>query len=198
MKNSIKKIMFIACLAVTLIGKANTNNDLDYAIEVLNDLKVKVTYNHVKKGQLLSIKDQDGTLVYSEKVSENGRLVKVLDLSNLENGNYNIELEKDFRILVNPIKVENNKLVFDETLDKVVFKPVVRNKEDLLLISKLTFDNNPLQLSIYYEDELIYSESIKEKATIIKRAYRLEKEIEGTYKVVLNSNNRSYTHNFSI
>ena len=196
MKNLSKKLIIVALIASSFISFGNTKKDANNTISVVNDTKLKVVYNDVKKGHTLSLKTTNGDKIYSEAVKIDGQLVKILDLSELENGTYQIELEKDFSILVNTIKIENNTILFAENNDSVIFKPVVRNDNNLLLISKIAFDSKPLQVNIYFKDEMIYSETIKNEK-IINKAYRLQEETKGAYRVVLYNNNRSYIHDFS-
>lgn len=196
MKNLSKKLIIVALIASSFISFGNPKEDANNTISVVNDTKLKVVYNDVKKGHTLRLRTEDGEKIYSEAITIDGQLVKVLDLSALENGTYKIELEKDFSILVNTIKIENNTIIFSEDNDSVIFKPLVRNDNNLLLISKIAFDSKPLQVNIYYKDEMIYSETITNDG-IIKKAYRLQKETKGAYRVVLYNNNRSYIHDFS-
>lgn len=197
MKKLSKKLIIAAFLITSFMSYSNSKINDNNSITVINNSKLKVVYNDIKKGHSLTIRDESGVKIYSEEIKTDGKLIKFLDLSSLENGDYSIELEKDFSIIVNKIKVENNQVTFIEDNDSVIFKPVVRNEDNLLLISKIAFDNKPLLLKIYYKDEVIYSETVRNE-NIINKAYRLEKEIKGAYKVVLYNNNRSYIHNFSL
>lgn len=197
MRNLRKKLLMIVMVMTTFLSFGNTESGFENSITILNKTQLKVAFNNVKKGQVLTVKSENGTKLYSEVVSTNGNLVKVLDLSRLENGNYKIELDQDYQIIVNEVKVTDNVVKYGANKGKVIFKPVVRTENELLMVSKIAFDEKPLQLAIYYKDKVIYSETLKSD-TIIAKAYRLQKEIEGPYKVVLYNNNRSYTHNFKI
>jgi hypothetical protein len=65
------------------------------------------------------------------------------------------------------------------------------------MISKIAFDKKPSKISLYYNDEIIYSETIKSEM-ILNRVYKLDKDEKGDYKVVIYNNKRSYVHNFKI
>lgn len=197
MKNLSKNLLMIVMVMTSFLSFGNNEVNTKNSITILKNTKLKVVFKDVKKGQVLSVKSENGTKLYTETINNEGNLVKVLDLSYLENGNYKIELEKDFQIIVNHIKVINNQVIYEKEDNKVIFKPVVRNQDDLLMISKIAFDKEPLQIAIYYKDEVIFSETVKSES-IINRAYKLQEDIEGPYKVVLYNNNRSYTHNFKI
>lgn len=197
MRNLRKKLLMIVMVMTSFLSFGNTESGFENTITILNNTHLKVDFKDVKKGQVLTVISEDGTKVYSEVVKTSGKLVKVIDLSHLENGNYKIELEQDFQIIVNEVKISDNKVKYIANKSKVIFKPVIRTDNELLMVSKIAFDEKPLQLAIYFNNEVIYSETLKSDS-IIAKAYRLQKDIEGPYKVVLYNNNRSYTHNFKI
>lgn len=188
-----KQLILIAIMLGTFIGYAK--NDIHDSN--INSKKVTVEFRNVKKGHLLSIKDDQGVQIYSETVSENGHLAKILDVTSLEKGNYYVELDKDFEIVIKPFQIKENQVIFDESEEKTIFKPVFRNEENIVMVSKIAFDNEPIQIVIYFNDEIIFSETIKNE-TILNRIYRLEKEKIGNYKVVFYSNNRSFVKAFKI
>ncbi len=191
---TIKRKVFVAIfMLVTIVNFAN-NNDLN---TLLSADKVKIVFNNAKKGNQLVIKDADGTILHSEEIKKEGTLVKTFNLSELKNGIYTLELEKDFQIVVKTIKVDNNNVTFLEDAEKLIFKPLVRNKENKLMITKIAFDAKPLQISIYYNNEVIYSETI-EGDEILNRVYSLDKNLKGDYKVVSYNNGRSYVNTFKL
>ena len=193
MKTIFKKYLVVTfMMLVTSINYANENT----AVKIVDGKKVRIEFETVKKGHTLSIKDKNGTVIYSQEIENSGTYSKVLDLSKLEKGNYTTELEKDFEIIIKPFTVLDGQVSFDE--EKTIFKPVIRAENNLVLISKLAFDNQPLKIAIYYNDEVIFSETVKDEKNLLKRVYKLSKEEKGDYKVVINSNNRSYIKDFNI
>ncbi|WP_439130128.1 hypothetical protein [Polaribacter sp.] len=194
MKTFKKRVVLVVVLMLgTLVNYANNkevNNNL-------NAKKVKVVFKGTKKGHQLTIKDNYGYVLYSEDIQREGDLRKVFDFSKLSDGNYTLELEKDYQIVVKPLKIDGNKITFDENSKKVIFKPVVRNEDNKLLISKITFDQNPLKVDLYYNDEIIYSETLKGDQ-LVNRVYKLDKEFKGDYKVVIRNNGRRFSNEFEI
>jgi len=192
---TIKRKVFVAIfMLVTFINFAN-NNDLN--ITLLSADKVKVVFNDAKKGNQLTIKDAKDAILHSEEIKKEGTLIKMFDFSALKNGTYTLELEKDFEIVVKTIKIKNNTVTFLEDAEKLIFKPIIRNENNKLMISKIAFDEEPLQVSIYYNNEIIYSDTL-EGGKILNRVYRLDKELKGDYKVVSYNNGRSYINNFKL
>jgi hypothetical protein len=61
----------------------------------------------------------------------------------------------------------------------------------------LALNKEPLDVKIYYGDELIHSESIKDTKTI-QRVYKLSLNKPGDYKMVFTSNGREFNKYFKI
>lgn len=192
MKTTIKTLLVMATLFGSLLSNANelANNLKGLAAE-----KVKVTFNDVQKGNTLFIKNIAGTVVYKQQIKTSGAYTKTFDLSNLEEGTYSTELDKDFEIIIKEFTVAAGKVNF--TAQKTVFKPVLRTKDNLILFSQISFSKKPTKITVYYEDEMIYSETInKTKHNIVNRALKLEEDIKGAYKVVVKNSGKSYLKEF--
>ncbi|MCB0451103.1 MAG: hypothetical protein KDC97_13390, partial [Confluentibacter sp.] len=103
------------------------------------------------------------------------------------------ELDKDLEINTIPFTVKENTVSVNKNSETTTYKPYVKQKNNLLLISKLSPNFETMNISIYADNhrdfELIYTEKI-EGIKVIEKVYKLEK---GTYKVTINSNNKEYT-----
>ncbi len=187
-----KKILLVVLMLGTLIGYANDNNTADV---ILNAKKVKVEFRAVKKGHTFTIKDSRGTRLYKQTVTSSGNFSKLFDLTALENGSYTAELDKDFEVIIKPFIVDNGLVTFLGNKKEKIFKPVIVNKKDLVLISKIEFNNKPLNVTIYHENEMIYNEKVSGD-NYLNRVYSLAKSPRGSYKIIINSDNRTYTKDF--
>lgn len=65
------------------------------------------------------------------------------------------------------------------------------------MISKFSFEETSIKVTIYYKNEVIVKETVKGIDTL-KRVYSLEKNKRGAYTVVINSNNRTYINEFTL
>ncbi|WP_299666726.1 DUF3244 domain-containing protein [uncultured Polaribacter sp.] len=193
MKTTIKKCLVVVMMLGTFINYANGTKT---AIDVIDGKRVKVEFKIVKKGQTLSIKDENGIVMYSQKIETSGTYSKTFDLSKLKKGKYTTELEKDYEILVKSFKILDGQIYFEG--EKKIFKPVIRTENNLVLISKIAFNKEPLKVALYYNDEIIFSETVKDSKVVVNRVYKLSEEEKGDYRVVINSDNRTYTKDFKI
>jgi len=193
MKSIKTRVLVVVFMLGTLVNYANNTN-----LETnLDAKKIKVAFKDAKKGHQLIIKNSAGVILHTEEVEKKGDLVKVFDFSKLKNGNYTLELEKDFEIIIKSVKVNETEIIFDEASERKIFKPVVRNEANTLMISKIAFDKKPLQVTLFFNDEVILSETVVSE-TILNRVYKLDSEQKGEYKVIIRNNNRSYTNQFKI
>lgn len=193
MKTIKRKVLVVVLMLGTLLNYAN--NGIEF--KSINAKKVKVVFNDVKKGHSITIIDNQGANLHTEEITIKGDITKVFDFSNLLDGRYTIELNKDYEILVNYFDVINNAVVFNDNLDKTIFKPVVKNENSLIMISKIAFDKEPMKVEIYYNDDIINTEVITGQG-ILKRVYKLDVTKKGNYKVIISNNKRSYYNNFKI
>ncbi len=188
--NTIKKSLLAVTVFTAMLGNANEISTLT----IKEDLKkTALTINNVKVGDLLTIKDYNGITLYKELINISGTYKKGFDLTALPNGNYFFEVSKDLEIKTIPFTVKSNEVVFNKEAEVITFKPFVRQKGDLILVSKLSPNLEALKIDIFLEtngySELVYSEKI-EDTQAIERVYRLKK---GNYKIIFNSNNKEFT-----
>ena len=187
---TIKKSLLAVTVFATMLGNANEISPLS----IKEDLKkTALTINNVKVGDLLTIKDYNGIVLYKELINASGTYKKGFDLTALPNGNYFFEVDKDLEIKTIPFTVKSNEVVFNKEEELITFKPYVRQKDDLVFISKLAPNLEALSIDIYSDAsgnfELAYSEKIEGSQTI-ERTYKLE---EGNFKIILKSSNKEFT-----
>ncbi|WP_249983603.1 hypothetical protein [Polaribacter sp. Z022] len=194
MKTNMKSILLVALMFGTLISYANNDtNSTDNKAKKT----VKVEFKNVRKGQSLTIKNENGLKVYTQEITTSGNFSRTFDFSALENGVYTAELNKDFEIIIKEFYVKNGLVTFLNNSNTKLFKPVIRAKENLIYVSKLAFNNKPLNVVIYYNGEAILSDNVKGD-DLLKRTYKLSENKKGEYKVFVSSDNRTYSKNFTI
>ncbi|MDU8884574.1 hypothetical protein RXV94_00280 [Yeosuana sp. MJ-SS3] len=198
MKKVIKKSIALIIMFTTLLGYANESKVMTSKKEYK---KTSLTLNGVKEGQKLVIKDQNGLTLYKELIKESGTYYKGFDLTSLPDGKYYFELDKDFEIKTIPFKVKSNSVVFEKEEEVSVFKPIIRVKDNRILISKLSLELKPTEIKFYEMTsegaKLVHSESI-ENTKIIERIYRIAEKYKSTYKIVIKSEGREFVEYINI
>ena len=190
MKNLIKNSLVMVVLFTTLLGNANSSlkNSKD-------DTKTTLTLKDVKRGNKLSIKDAFGIVLYKEMIENSGNYIKGFDLTKLPDGAYFFELDKGLEIKTIPFKVEATIVKFEKEMETVIYKPFVRSEENLVYVSKLSLNKQPLKIEVYFNNidshgfELIHSETL-ENSQNIRRVYNLNEK--GNYKIVTKTEGRTF------
>lgn len=194
MKNLIKRSLVAAVLFTALLGYGK---DVNPKKRINDDNLTTLTLKHVEKGNQLLVKDLKGLVLYKETIQKSGVYLKGFDLTELPNGTYFFELDKTLKTEIIPFEVENQKAKINKKDSDVVYKPYVRFNNDLIYLSSLSLNKSPLEIEIYYtSDDLtfegkIYSETIKNTSNI-QKAYKLDKTRTGTYKIVLNTEGKTF------
>ena len=195
MKNTIKntkKGILMVTMFATLLSFANDAS----LFNIKNDAeRTALTLYNVKQGNLLSVKDINGVILFKEYIQESGTYTKGFDLTALPNGAYIFELDKDLEINTIPFTVKSNIVLFEKENEKTIFKPMVRVEGDKVYVSKLALNEEPLEIKIYFEglngSELMFTETI-ENTKIIERIYRLDGLNTGSYKIVFYTEGREF------
>ncbi|MFI0429812.1 hypothetical protein [Mariniflexile sp. HMF6888] len=195
--NTSKKGILMVTMFATLLSFAN---EVSF-FKIENDAgRTSLTLNNVKQGNLLSIKDDNGIVLYKELIEQSGIYSKGFDLTSLPNGSYIFELDKDVEIQTIPFTVSSNTVTFKKEMETTIFKPVTRVKGDVVFVSRLSLNKAPMDIAIYYVDaesafnkpELIYSEKIKDTENA-SRIYKLTGKDKGHYNIVFTTEGRVFT-----
>ena len=194
---NLKKGTLLVVMCTALLSNASEISSL----KDVNIKKTALTINDVKEGNLLSIKDKNGLILYKEVIEESGVYKKGFDLTELPNGYYYFELDKGFQIKTIPFIVRNNDVLFNKEKETTFFKPSIRVKDSRVFVSKLCLKEEPVKIELYYlgngDAELIHEELIENTKTI-ERIYKLDEKEKGSYKVVYKSEGRVISNYINI
>lgn len=186
MKTTIKKLLFTAVLLGTLKSHAS------------QVLTITDSPNKEKTKASVVVKDASGAVIFLSPIKQKGDLTTLFDYSLLEDGYYSIEIENEYLVEIHAFKVFENKVEFIDMSTKTIYKPVFQKENSKISISKVALDSSQMKIEIYYENELIHSETISSEHPILKRAYQLDSREKGNYYAVMTSNGRVYTEKFKL
>ena len=139
----------------------------------------------------LSLKNQQGETIYykkSEKPAQSYKLV--LDLKNLEDGNYHVNLKHGNCNLDRLITVSNgmNLKVGEEIR---MFSPYYKFENNTLQVSYLNNSQKNVFLNIYRDGQYITGKKLG-KELCIQKALDFSKLEKGSYEVVLSNNSNEF------
>lgn len=192
-----KKIFKNSIVLVLLLSVLSSSATEISSLKNVEDGKTILFLTDVEEGEQLIIKDNLGLIVYKESISKDGNYSRAFDLTALPDGNYNFELDKHLRIQIIPFKVESNAVRFNKKAETVIHKPLVKEIEHSLYITKLALEKEPLKIALYYNNTLIHAETI-ENTQKIQRIYRLSEGKIGVYKLVFETNGRTFVEKVTL
>ena len=190
--------MLIFVATATFAGEGNKPSlsilpylDTDYSVVSLS--------NNADKAAAFCIKDAEGVTVYKEWVNKEGFAQKILDFSNLEDGEYTAELKvKGAEAITETFSVADHKLVSEKTevMSQEELSAFFNIIDNMLYVSHISFGSNSFGISI--SDAV--GEEVFEKGFEGNSTYSGKFDISalpnGEYKVSINSGNKEFSYAF--
>ena len=197
-----KKEMKFVVMAVAVLSTT-----LNYAF--ISDLNFQNQFS-IQEGQIqtenpkLIIRNKKGIAIFEGTVFNSSSMEELVSDMGLSSGSYTYEVVGETNVEITSFVVDGNTILFDAKGAKTIFMPTLRVKDDLVLVSQLSLLKEPLKIKMYYSAEkedskifdLIHTEKIGEEM-ILDRAYSLDKNKTGDYKIEFISNGKVFTETFS-
>ena len=196
MKKLTRKGLIALALSASLMGFAN---DLKTTSKEKESNVTSLNFAKVSQGSMLFIKDNKGLVLYKESIVVSGAYSKGFDLTSLPNGEYFFELDSELEVVVIPFDVEGSVVNFKKEEQNTIFKPVIRVKDDIVYVSRTSFEEAPLEYKIYFaqNSDVILSEKFEDES-IVERVYDFSQAEKGEYLFVFKSNGRRYVKSIKI
>jgi len=198
-----KRIMKISL--ILLIMFTSTFSFSNNTLSGKNDTKVTyVTFENVKIGSILILKNQSGFIMYSETVKSSGKFSKQFDFTLLPAGEYTFEMESGFEVKIKALTISKSNVYFHPERQSSFFKPVVKLRSNKLLISQLALNKEPLEVKLYYtkkgnSEVMLYSgEFTGDNQFIIEKILSLSNNYKGDYRIVMSTNDHVYIENLKL
>jgi len=195
MKRLVKTSLVIVVMFATMLSNAN-----EFPLLTKERTKIikNITFENVKQGSLLIIKDSNEMILYKELIEKSGAYSKGFDLTALPNGNYYFELDKQVEIKVIPFTVKASIVEFKKDEEYKIFKPTVYVRGHYVHVSRLSTVQKPIEIKVYNEDgNLVFSEKFEEDKSL-KRLYNFSKVKEGNFTIVFKSEGRFFKNSIKI
>jgi hypothetical protein len=195
MKNSIKTSLVLAALLSSTVG---FSNDTIITENKITNPVTNMSFDYVKKGAKLYIKDANGYVLYTYPIKSTGSWSKSFDLTNLPDGEYYFELDKNAEIVITPFKVDSNLAEVQKDKEVKIAKPQFIVKDNHVYLSKMSMDKKITKIDVYYEgSELAYSEKLKDTKNL-NRVYDFSKSLKGDYIIQVNSEGKTFSERVNV
>jgi hypothetical protein len=118
MKNTMKKLMAMSMLLVSLVANAENENPKPVMeVTSVNTERFVVFVEELKGTMFIQIKDDMGVSMYREKVKSGTTYKKMYDLSTIPNGTYYLKIVDDSNNRIYSILKKSNRLVVKVDFD---------------------------------------------------------------------------------
>jgi len=190
MKNLIKENLLIVALLFAVVTYATNIND-NVKVALINSKLIDLKLENSDGDLIIRIKDTYGEVLYAEKF-EGNYFSKKYDLNTLPIGNYYFEIEGRTRINLMPFKLTSSGFELRNQMKSTFYKPIVRQEEDLVFISKIAFNTEDFEVYLYDEQlNLLYKENLKGDINLGK-TLNLKNLKSGNYRIVMKSEGKVF------
>ncbi len=142
--------------------------------------------------------DKKGYVFLNEQIEDQNEYVKLFNLKNLPTGNYRLEIESDYKIILQDINVLKQQLTVDFTSKREFYKPTIRYAAPHLDLNMIYFGDGTINLVIRDENnQIAFKENLNKKGSINKR-FDTSILSAGNYFVEIETNQYTIEQEFSI
>jgi YbbR domain-containing protein len=190
MKTQIKLVAIILLMVLGMSAEAYVPERV-VSISIDNNKTVVLYMKNLIGKTGITLIDENGNQLFSESTSE-GFFGKALNLSSIEEGTYQLEIDSQDRLEMMTVVVSGNSasIVKKEVL---AIKPILKVNNDL---AKVFFagSGEAVEITLYNSNGTVqYREQHLDNEVSVKK-FDLSDLEEGTYKLKFRVNNRNFYH----
>ena len=171
---------------------------IEPVVKVTGNKKFVVSLSSVPDNARLTIKDLDGTVLYTEAIlKKSGEFQKRYNMQNLPDGNYQITMDSKLKNVSFPMTVKSEKIDLSGMNKTEYYKPTFTNVNNKVLVSKINLNSAPVEIIVSRNNgEVLFEETITGKNQI--RKYYDFSNVFGEFNIDVNTEYDSYSHKISI
>jgi hypothetical protein len=152
--------------------------------------------NREKSNLELSISNESGTVLYTQKVFGFEDYFKLVDLTDMPDGDYKVKLTGGEKSYQKGFSINNKTATIIKKKKEI--KPVFRLlNEEILLVSYLNAMNNNVNIFFEINEDVVFEERNIQEMPVTKK-YSLEKLPPGEYIVKLYSGGKIYQYPLAV
>ena len=190
MKNLKINISIISLLL--LINFVNADHLIDLRILSSNNSSFIIQLSDIKYDTKCLLKNQQGVILYKEDIARAQIFKRSLNLIELPDGTYELQIEDDYKTETTSLTKSNGKVMAANQIKITTFKPQIVLKDTQLNVSLLALNNEKLTVSILDENQNIISEKKLSGSVNLGQSYDLSQLNAGNYTIQLYKNGKVY------
>ncbi|NQU53299.1 MAG: hypothetical protein HQ522_12255 [Bacteroidetes bacterium] len=178
------KQFILAILALVFTANVFATEIPEMNIIPLKDTKTLIAVSQTAPAiNEISITSEEGRVVYFKKTKkEIASYRQIFDLSQLEDGAYEVKLKVGSAIVKRGLEIDNGTISVQE--QKTALAPYFCFDNNILKVSYLNFQKEDVQVKVYSDRELIHTSKLGNEFSI-HRGLDLSKLDKGDYTVML-------------
>ena len=189
--NTLKIRLSIICLLLS-INFVQADHLIDLRIISSNNYSFIIQLSDIKYDTKCLLLNQQGVVLYQEDIASAEIFQRSLNLMELPDGTYELQIEDDYKTETTSLTKINGKVIAANQMNTTSFKPQIMLKDTQLNVSLLALNNEKLTVSILDEDRNIISEKNLSGSVNLAQAYDLSQLNPGHYTVQLYPNGKVY------
>jgi hypothetical protein len=190
MKNLKINISIISLLL--LINFVNADHLIDLRILSSNNSSFIIQLSDIKYDTKCLLKNQQGVILYKEDIARAQIFQRSLNLIELPDGTYELQIEDDYKTETTSLTKSNGKVMTANQIKITTFKPQIVLKDTQLNVSLLALNNEKLTVSILDENQNIILEKKLSGSVNLGQSYDLSQLNAGDYTIQLYTNGKVY------
>jgi hypothetical protein len=190
MKNLKINISIISLLL--LINFVNADHLIDLRILSSNNSSFIIQLSDIKYDTKCLLKNQQGVILYKEDIARAKIFQRSLNLIELPDGTYELQIEDDYKTETTSLTKSNGKVMTANQIKITTFKPQIVLKDTQLNVSLLALNNEKLTVSILDENQNVILEKKLSGSVNLGQSYDLSQLNAGDYTIQLYTNGKVY------
>ncbi len=156
--------------------------------------KISVLIENLSTPALLQVKNEAGVLLLEEKVKSVVKFAKIVNVSNLPEGDYELIVSTERKEIVQPFALTEKELVLNAFARKEFFVPAFNVKDRVVDIMLLNNSLTNVTVSIVDSNgDVMFEEALK-NVLKVERRYSLATAGRGKYTVRVETPYKAYSH----
>lgn len=193
---NLKIAILIGLFVIANQLQAKTSLQIIYKLEYLKAFTLKLNKLQ-QKIHTIQIKDANGICLIQEVTNSKDSFGRMYNLEELPEGDYELMVENDQVLFVQPIRITHRFLTIKLAEQKEILKPSILVKEDYLTINMLHFEKEAISFTVKNEaKEIIYTHSFKTYGSLNKQL-NVSKLPKGNYSLDIRTKNYGVSKTFS-
>ena len=190
------QISIISLLLLVNLTKADHLIDLE--IISSNNHSFIIHLSDIKYDTKCLLLNQQGKILYKENIASTDVFQRSIDLAELPDGTYKVQIEDEYKIVTTALTKSNGKVIPSNENKNIAFKPQIMLKDAQLNVSLLALNNEKLAISIIDEEQNIISEKKLSGSINLGQSFDLSQLNSGYYTIQLSANGKIYNKLISL